>query len=215
MAYQMIHMEVAYRLLDKFDWIQEPADYMMGSIAPDSVHFYPEYNVHLKECSHLWNYGPRWGITVESEKWQANILDFWNMHKNDENKDFIAGYCVHVLTDRFNDLILWQPFREMVQSGAAYEDIYKIYAKEAIGSDRWLYQNSKNSPCIMELLAQSRTYSIPGCILKEEVDCQKQHILTAQYANLTPADTRDYRYCTEESILSFIDTCVNEISQIM
>ena len=53
MCYQMVHMEAAYRLLSKMDWIENPADYMLGSLAPDSVHFNPEYNLSLKADSHI------------------------------------------------------------------------------------------------------------------------------------------------------------------
>ena len=49
MAYQMIHMEVAYRLLDRLPWIKEKADFILGSVAPDSVHMNPAYQVSMKE----------------------------------------------------------------------------------------------------------------------------------------------------------------------
>ena len=39
MAYSMIHLEVAYRLLNKWDWIKNPGDFLVGAIAPDAVHF--------------------------------------------------------------------------------------------------------------------------------------------------------------------------------
>lgn len=112
MSYQMIHLEVAYRLLDQYKWVEKPEDFLLGAIAPDSVHFHEEYDVQLKEKSHLWDCGPRWGITLESDKWKENVLQFWKLHKEDGNRDFIAGYCVHILTDWLNDLRIWTPFRK-------------------------------------------------------------------------------------------------------
>ena len=66
MSYQMTHLEVAYRLLDKYKWIEVRPDFLLGAIAPDAVHFHEEYYTKLKEQSHLWDCGPRWGITLDS-----------------------------------------------------------------------------------------------------------------------------------------------------
>lgn len=215
MSYQMIHMEAAYRLLEQFDWVKNQADYMLGSIAPDSVHFYPQYNLYLKEASHLWSYGPRWGITLASDKWRDNILEFWNTHKNSENKDYIAGFCVHILTDWMNDRTIFTPFREQIKSVEEYDDVYAIYAKEAYGIDQWLYQNSRNSSNIMALVAKGTPYSIRGCIEEDDVIIQKEHILNAQYAGKESFDISSYQYCTEKATLDFLDQCVDIIGKLM
>lgn len=47
--------------------------------------------------------GPKWGITIDSDKWKENVLEFWKKHKEDDNRDFIAGYCVHILTEQYKD----------------------------------------------------------------------------------------------------------------
>lgn len=103
MSYQMIHLEIAYRLLDKCIEVERRGDFLMGAIAPDAVHFHKKYEVRLKERSHLWNCGPKWGITIDSGKWKENVLEFWKKHKEDDNRDFIAGYCVHILTEQYKD----------------------------------------------------------------------------------------------------------------
>ena len=43
MAYQMIHMEVAYRLLKIWNQVRDPAEFILGSVAPDSVHMAKDY----------------------------------------------------------------------------------------------------------------------------------------------------------------------------
>lgn len=77
MSYQMVHLEVAYRLLEKYSWINAPEDFIVGAVAPDAVHFHDNYTVQLKENSHLWDCGPRWGITVESDRWKRNVSYLW------------------------------------------------------------------------------------------------------------------------------------------
>ncbi|MBQ6993167.1 MAG: hypothetical protein IJN64_01565 [Lachnospiraceae bacterium] len=215
MAYQMIHLEIAYRLLEKFTWIVKREDFLLGAIAPDAVHFHDKYEVCLKEQSHLWNCGPKWGITLESEKWEKNVLAFWGEHKKDDNKDFIAGYCVHILTDWLNDIRIWSPFRNANIKGDKVEEIYHMYQKEAIGSDQWLYQNSSNTEKIMELLSQSKAHSITGCIEKDDIERQKKHILTEQYKDIESQDINGYCYCSKEIIMSFIEECVEKISEMI
>lgn len=48
MAFQMIHMEIAYRLLNRIPQIENPAEFILGSVAPDSVHMNPNYDVSMK-----------------------------------------------------------------------------------------------------------------------------------------------------------------------
>ena len=48
MSYQMIHMEVAYRLLEQIPLIENAAEFILGSVAPDCVHMNPDYNVAIK-----------------------------------------------------------------------------------------------------------------------------------------------------------------------
>ena len=57
------------------------SDFLLGSVAPDAVHFHNEYDVSLKERSHLWKFGPRWGITLDSEGWLDVIYKFWKENR--------------------------------------------------------------------------------------------------------------------------------------
>lgn len=208
MSYQMIHLEIAYRLLDKYKRIERPGDFLLGSIAPDAVHFHNPYHVSLKEQSHIWNCGPKWGITLESDKWKRNVLDFWNQHKEDSNWDFIAGYCIHILTDWMNDLRIWSPFRNANIVNDNVEDIYNIYGKEAYGSDQWLYGSSPNSKEIMKYLSEGNAYTIAGLIEKDDVERQKHHILFKQYQCTKEYDIWNYKYCTKYVISAFVAECV-------
>ena len=215
MSYQMTHLEIAYRLLDKYKWIKVRPDFLLGAIAPDAVHFHEEYHVELKEQSHLWDCGPRWGVTLDSDKWKRNVLDFWNMHKTDPNRDYIAGYCVHILTDWLNDIKIWFPFRNENMQDEDVDAIYHIYGKEAYRGDQWLFHESNNSEKIMSLLAESRAYSIVNCVLQKDVETQKKHILSEQYKNKGNYDISGHRYCTEAVTISFIDECVEELKDIL
>ena len=215
MSYQMTHLEVAYRLMDKYKWIEARPDFLLGAIAPDAVHFHEEYYTKLKEQSHLWDCGPRWGITLDSDKWKRNVLDFWNMHKTDSNRDYIAGYCVHILTDWLNDIKIWSPFINENMQDEDVDAIYHIYGQEAYRGDQWLFHESNNSEKIMSLLAESQEYSIVNCVLQKDVETQKKYILSEQYKNKSKYEISGHRYCTKSAIISFIDECAEELKDIL
>ena len=207
MAYSMIHLEVAYRLLSKWDWINKPGDFLIGAVAPDAVHFCENYQIHMKEKSHIWNCGPRWGITEDSGKWESNVLHFWEENKSADNGDFIAGYCVHILTDILNDIKIWRPFRQMNKKGMTVEEVYYLYGKEARESDQWLYQTSPHSEHIMELLASGSAYSITDCIGQREIEKMIQYMLIEEYGKTEIYDISDFKYCNDKVILGFIEEC--------
>lgn len=215
MAYSMIHFEVAYRLLEKYEWITKKGDFMVGAVAPDAVHFHDNYVVGLKEKSHLWNCGPKWGRTLDSDKWKRNVLMFWDENKKADNLDFIAGYCVHILTDWLSDLKIWRPFINENVKDDNVEEIYPIYGQEAYGSDQWLFQHSNHSRDILSLLAAGHAYTIPGCIAQKDVERQKSYLLTEQYQKTENYDISQYRYCTEDIINTFIEECVDIISTML
>ena len=213
MAYSMIHLEVAYRLLNKWNWIKNPGDFLVGAVAPDAVHFCENYQIQMKEKSHIWDCGPRWGITEDPDKWESNAMHFWEENKSADNRDFIAGYCVHILTDIQNDIKIWRPFRQMNLEGTNVEEVYHIYGKEASESDQWLYQTNPHSSHIMELLENGRVYSIENCIGKEEIEKLIQYMLTEEYVKKETYDISGFRYCNDKVILGFIEECTEWLAE--
>lgn len=63
MAYQMIHMEIAYRLLKQLSMVENGAEFILGAVAPDSVHMNQNYEVGMKVSSHMFEFCGKWGDT--------------------------------------------------------------------------------------------------------------------------------------------------------
>ena len=53
MSFQMIHMEIAYRVMEKLSLTEGREAFMLGSVAPDAVHMRADYTVESKIHSHL------------------------------------------------------------------------------------------------------------------------------------------------------------------
>lgn len=212
MSYPMVHMMVAYRLLARWDRIERQGDFILGAVAPDAVHFHDPYTLSMKEKSHIWSCGPHWGITIEGDRWREEILRFWDQHKQDDNRDFMAGYCVHLLTDWENDRRIWRPFRDRVMKGEEYDATYAIYAGEARGIDQWLHRTGRDTEGIWRLLEEGHVYGVDGCILAEDLARQKDSLLHEQYVGEKIPDVSEYQYCTAEIMEELIGACVNNIS---
>ena len=60
MSFQMIHMEIAYRLLSRLPQIENAAEFILGSVAPDSVHMNADYTVDRKVKSHMFEECGNW-----------------------------------------------------------------------------------------------------------------------------------------------------------
>lgn len=215
MSYPMVHLKVAYGLLARHGggWIERPGDFLLGSVAPDAVHFHDRYDVSLKEKSHLWEFGPRWGITVDSEGWLEAIRKFWKENQSVGNRDFMAGYCTHLLTDWENDRRIWSPFREKMMQRADFDEVYGLYAAEAGGIDQWLYQNDREALEIWRLLEQGEVCGVEDRILKEDLARQKQSLLYEQFVGKAVVDVSGYQFCTKQIMEEFVDGCVEKISE--
>ncbi|MCX4340336.1 MAG: zinc dependent phospholipase C family protein [Lachnospiraceae bacterium] len=213
MSYPMVHLKVAYGLLLRFSdgYIERKGDFLLGSVAPDAVHFHETYDVSLKEKSHVWKYGPCWGVTMDSEGWRNAIRKFWEENKDSANRDFLAGYCTHLLTDWENDRRIWAPFREKMEQGAKRDEVYGEYGKEAKGMDLWLYQNDKETQEIWQLLEQGKACGVKGCIQEEDLARQKQFLLYEEFIGKDTVDVSRYRFCTRKIMAEFIKVCEEKI----
>ena len=144
MAGQITHMEVAYRLIGRLGIDEGKAEYILGSVAPDSVHFDEDY-LSKKIHSHLFeNCGP-WGDTQNYDNWIINIKAFWNKYVAKENdnirKAFYIGIVVHCLTDYWNDLLIWRSLQKEMIPPMSIDEFKEAYYPESNRIDRWLYQN--------------------------------------------------------------------------
>ncbi len=73
MAFQMIHMEIAYRLLKRILPISNPAEFILGSVALDSVHMNSDYDVNMKVKSHMFEGCGRWSDTQDYQLWDCSF----------------------------------------------------------------------------------------------------------------------------------------------
>lgn len=216
MSFQMIHMEIAYRLLNKLPQINNPAEFILGSVAPDSVHMSPSYDVSKKVVSHMFEGCGPWSDTQDYKRWKSNIKNvFESVYiKSDieERRDFVLGLCVHCLTDYWNDVKIWKRLQGEYLPSMEFEVFRNAYYPEAQGIDQWLYQNSKNTNIIREMLMKAKAFDVKELVAKDNIEKQRSHLLNVQY-NVEMIDISSYQFLSAEDIYEFIDFVVDDIEK--
>lgn len=207
-------MEIAYRLLNQWDWITSHADFLLGSVAPDSVHMRPEYRVEDKIHSHLFEGCGIWGDTDDYERWIRNIQLFKKQYIEEETdnnkKSFMMGIYVHCMTDYCNDIMLWRKIQKKYIPPLKLEQFREIYYPEARGIDQWLYQHSENTVKICNLLAEGRAYKVGDLLNIEDIELQRKHLLYKQYET-EAVDISQYRFLADKIIEEIINKTVEKI----
>lgn len=65
MPFPMIHLLVAKQIMETTDFIENRADFLMGSISPDCIHYRDNYDSHMKFLSHLCVGNQKWGQVIK------------------------------------------------------------------------------------------------------------------------------------------------------
>lgn len=207
MAGQITHMEIAYRLIDRLGIDEGKEEFILGSVAPDSVHFEDDY-LSKKIHSHLFeNCGP-WGDTQDYDNWISNIRAFWHKYveteKDTVRRAFHLGICVHCLTDYWNDLLIWRALQKKMMPPMNLEEFKEGYYPESNRIDRWLYQNIDDEGEIMKLLGNSREADFEDFVRGQALADMKKHLIYEQYNLPEPIDVSRHIYYKADMILWFV-----------
>lgn len=214
MSSQMTHMVIAHKLIGQLGIDEGKEEFILGSVAPDSVHFSDNY-LPRKIHSHLFeNCGP-WSDTQDYDNWIVNIKAFYNQYVVNERiqakKSFLLGIVVHCLTDYWNDLLIWRALQKKMIPPMSYDEFKEAYYPESSRIDRWLYQNTQNADEIMTLLQDSKEYDFENYIKALELCKMKDHLINVQYNLPGPIDISEHKYYPSELMLGFIDEVPNRI----
>lgn len=218
MAFQMIHMEIAYRLLEQIPQIENAAEFILGSVAPDSVHMNPQFEIGMKVQSHMFEGCGEWSDTQDYVRWRRNIEDglhkFDNKEKGTAYRDFTFGLCVHCLTDYWNDIKIWRKLQKEYIPPMELAEFREAYYPEARGIDFWLHQNGRNTKSIMEMLDKAVAFDIKGLVNKDDIEKLKHHLLNIQY-NVDAVDISKYRFLSADFLEDFINFNVKDIEETL
>ncbi len=212
MPFPMVHLSIAKHILRVASHIKKPCQFLLGSIAPDSVHFRPDFESDMKKESHLAVGDERWGWVTDNSGWKENVLRFYELMKGSDDPDFILGYCAHVLADIKHNVEIWTPFRlehehELISGqGSALH-------REAVEVDFELYRTFPERHEVWALLEQAQAIDIPGIVRASDIERARSHLLHKQYLGRKSVDTSAYKFVTVENMTDFIAEAWREIAR--
>ncbi|HHY76702.1 MAG TPA: zinc dependent phospholipase C family protein [Firmicutes bacterium] len=210
MPFPMTHLIIARNILNATSQIKDPAQFLLGSIAPDAVHFRPDFESDMKKVSHLVVGDERWGWVTDNDGWRENVLTFLDLMK-DEDPDFILGYCAHILADIKHNIEIWTPFRakheEEVKRG------YSALHKEAVEVDFEIYRTCPDRQKIWELLERARPIDIPGIMEARDIKKARAHLLYKQYEGRKPVDVSRFKHVTVKTMVDLVEGAWKEIAR--
>ena len=216
MSFQMIHMEIAYRVMEKLSLTEGREAFMLGSVAPDAVHMRADYTVESKIHSHLFEGCGPWGDVRDNERWLRNIDQFWNAYGKDETevslKMLAAGIFVHCMTDYWNDVTIWNGTRREYVPPMDPGQFREAFYTEAKAIDKWLYHTSAHTGEIRSLLAAAEEESLADYFTAEDTAKIKKHLLNVQY-NAPVPDISGFTYYPRPKLERFLADVPEDIAR--
>lgn len=205
MAQPMMHLLIADKIYtERSGSILSYGDFLLGSIAPDAVHVKENYKRELKDISHY---------RFNSKSHISYFDTFFNEYSKSENKDFVVGYLVHLLSDMiwyhfvrvpFKEEFLKAPLQNMSMNEAYYADCEQI---------EQLMFLEKNSPRIIEALNTGKAYSLEGLIDAEDVMVWREKLIF-DYNN-KKSILPHTKYISEQHIRDYIANCAGQCTEYL
>lgn len=214
MAFPIAHLWIAYNILNSTDKIKKPEDFMLGAIAPDSVHYRDNYDSSMKKISHLCVGNEKWGEVTNNREWTDHVLEFLNENMNKDITDFVYGYCCHILADIQNNIKIWIPFRS---SNTYTFDKWGTsgYHEEARKVDFELSRLYEEKAAVWKLLEKSKGYDIPEIVKAKDINAIRDSILYNQYKDVEHVDLSNHQFITIQSMMDFITNESINVKEIM
>jgi hypothetical protein len=131
-------------------------------------------------------------------------LKFLHENTNSQNYYFILGYVCHILSDIFNNIAVWTPFR------LKYPDEFKkgyggLYRQESKKVDIELALREDNKDNFWIHLEKATPITLDGIIFAEEIKKHKENILHSLYRDKGHQDVSSNKLIIIESTMNFVD----------
>ncbi len=198
MAQTITHLLVADKIYTKIP-VNSYGDFLLGSIAPDAVHVKENYTREIKNISHY---------RFDSKSKISYFDTFINEYETSENRSFVAGYLVHLLSDMiwyhwvrvpFKEEFLKSPLQNMSMNEAYYADCEQI--------EQLLFWEN-NVSGIIEGVNKGKAYSLKGLIDAEDVEAWKEKLIF-DYSSRKNIFLHT-KYISEQCIRDYISGCAKE-----
>ncbi|MBD5528490.1 MAG: hypothetical protein HDR02_08810 [Lachnospiraceae bacterium] len=205
MAQPMMHLLIADEIYtEKSSSIHSYGDFLLGSIAPDAVHVKENYTREIKDISHY---------KFDSKSHISYFDTFFDEYYTSENKDFVVGYLVHLLSDMIWYHSVRVPFKEEFQKAPLQNmSMNEAYYADCEQIEQLMYFE-KNASRIIETINRGQAYSVEGLIDAEDVKAWKEKLIF-DYNNRENISIQT-KYISEQHIRDYIENCAKECTEYL
>ncbi|MCL2407576.1 MAG: hypothetical protein FWC95_06565 [Defluviitaleaceae bacterium] len=215
MAFLMTHLIISKNISVIFDGqINNLPQFYLGSIAPDAAHQRANYISDYKKASHLITSAEVWGMVTDNDGWRDNIIAFLDKHKYTEHHDFIMGYCCHILSDIYNNINMWMPFKLKYADDLKEISYNNIHHQESNKLDIELALTYEGRNEFWQNLSKSHGVDLANIIYATEIEKQKDDILNLWYKDKARQDISSNKIRTYEGEMDFIKNATDFVAQI-
>ena len=224
MAFPLTHLLVADLVLKRGAFDFEPGAFLLGSIAPDAVHFRAGFEGEkggdfgaAKKVTHLCPISDeKWGQITDNAGWGECIREFLRAGENGKDS-LCAGFAVHALTDIHNNVGIWNRFRTNHPEVAAlgYDS---GYYRDMKAIDIQIYYNLYKGRHIEGLLASATAKNMPGLVTAGEIRAIRDSLLYTQYRDVpapSPLCNEVFTYVTYDEVLDYIDEAADYCAEFL
>jgi hypothetical protein len=204
----MIHFNVAVKYFGDEDI---PAPFLLGSIAPDSIHMRKGTNREDKKRTHL---------DIENCTLNfASIHEVYRRHliQNDaeEWKWFVKGYFAHLLTDYYWFNSVYTQFKENVtKDGIPAEEVRKAYYRDTDQIDFTIYRTKPWASNVWDKLIDTSLFAFEPYLTADEINFWRLRTihwfdLLSEEPCITPA------YITEAISEEFVNDAACKVKTVI
>ncbi len=194
MAFTMTHVLAAEKVLEYLPAVSDYSTYILGTIAPDAVHANPNYTVELKERSHLFTHGLRWGEIDNWEKaqlWIGNIKEYYWENRYRYNNDFLSGYIVHLIVDVYSN------------------------KKESYGTNSYLLSLYMEKKDLRSVLQAGEAVTLEGIIKKEDIERRIDQLYEFEFRDWDISHIDEYSICRIEDMEQLIQKAAEYVKKVL
>lgn len=213
MPFAMIHLKIADKILKAHPDIECKGDFLLGNLSPDAVHYRQPYNSSMKFNSHLCVGDEKWGSITNNDQWLDNVIEFNRKHSQSPQKDFILGYCCHVIADIQNNIKIWTPFKERILINNT-PHLGKQYHEESEATDNVLFYEEA-SQAIIKTLVHGKGIEMINLVSKDEINQMHHAFLNERYLDRPIESTGHHEIIKRDEIECFIDETTHFIMSIL
>lgn len=216
MAYTMIHIMVAEEVLGLFPKIEDYNTYILGTIAPDAVHSILNYEMGMKERSHIFAKGLHWGEIcsyADANLWLDSIKKFYYQNIDIYNRDFLIGYVVHLIVDVYSSICFYTPFIDSINKND--NKIIDQYKRESFNVNYYLYILYSKNRELHSVLTGGKHIMLSDLINKEVLQHRVEQLFSTEFKERDISDINNNIYCKIDDMYRLIHGATYFINKVL